>query len=283
MIIGASSFAGTLPELRVEVDSIELYIPKLEVYKGKRLIRSRIKRIKDILSTYNISTSIHAPYFSEAPNYPHELVVDTANLNDTQERLINESIMIAEELGSKVVVIHPGRINGDKKRSFENMISNLSRITKFAQDRNVILGLENKEGTDPKNLCISASELVEAIERTGSSNLGATLDIGHANLTCSGNQEKLRQFLKMMKDLVVHVHVHDNTGSLTEQYWGDLHMAPGNGTIDFSVLNELDFNGVYNLEVFSIEDVKAGKKIIRNFFPNSEAYIISPDNNSDKK
>ena len=265
MIIGASSFAGTLPELRAEVDSIELYIPKLEVYEGTKLIRSRIKRIKDILSSYNISTSIHAPYFSSVPNYPHELVVDMANLNDTQERLINESIMIAEALGSGVVVIHPGRINGDKKRSFENMISNLSRIAKFAQDRNVMLGLENKEGTYPENLCISVSELIEAIERTGSPNLGATFDIGHANLTCAGNPEKLRQFSKMMKDHVVHVHVHDNTGSRTEQYWGDHHRAPGNGMIDFSVLGELDFKGVYNLEVFSIEDVKAGKKILKKF------------------
>jgi len=265
MIIGASSFAGSLPELISEVDSIELYIPKLEVYIGTRLIRSRIKRIKDILSSYKISTSIHAPYFSNAPNYPHDLVVDTANLNDTQERLINESIEIAEELGSGVVVIHPGRINGDKERSFRNMISNLSRISMFAKDRNVMLGLENKEGTDPENLCISACELLEAIERIGSSNLGATFDIGHANLTCEGNPEKLRQFSKMMKDHVVHVHVHDNTGSVTEQYWGDLHRAPGNGIIDFSVLSELDFNGVYNLEVFSIEDVKAGKKILRKF------------------
>src|SRR5659263_56051 len=105
MIIGASSFAGSLPELISEVDSIELYIPKLEVYIGTRLIRSRIKRIKDILSSYKISTSIHAPYFSNAPNYPHDLVVDTANLNDTQERLINESIEIAEELGSGVVAV----------------------------------------------------------------------------------------------------------------------------------------------------------------------------------
>jgi sugar phosphate isomerase/epimerase len=264
MIIGASSFAGTFPELRAEVDSIELYIPKLGVYEGTKLIRSRIKNIKDIISSYDISTSIHAPYFSDAPNYPHELVVDTANLNDTQERLLKESIEIAEELGSGVVVIHPGRINGNKERSFENMISNLSRIAKFAQDRNVMLGLENKEGTDPENLCISASELVEAIGRIGSPNLGATFDIGHANLTCGGNPEKLRQFIKMIKDHVEHVHIHDNTGLVTEHYWGDMHRAPGSGTVDFSVLDELDFNGVYNLEVFSIEDVKAGKKVLRN-------------------
>jgi len=94
-------------------------------------------------------------------------------------------------------------------------------------DRNVMLGLENKEGTDPKNLCISAYDLIEAIEQIGSEHLGATFDIGHANLTCAGNPEKLRQFSKMMKDHVVHVHVHDNTGSPTEEYRGDLHRRRG--------------------------------------------------------
>jgi sugar phosphate isomerase/epimerase len=66
-----------------------------------------------------------------------------------------------------------------------------------------------------------------------------------------------------MKDHVVHMHIHDNSGSVTEQYHGDLHMAPGNGIIDFSILSDLDFNGVYNLEVFSIEDIKTGKKTLR--------------------
>jgi len=262
MIIGASSFAGTFPELKKEVGSIELYIPKLDVYEGTRLVKSRIRKLKDILSSYRISTSIHAPYFSDAPNYPVELIVDTAKLNNTQERLLKDSIMIGETMGSGVVVIHPGRINVDKEKSFKDMVSNLRRIARFAEDRNVILGLENKEGTDPENLCISVSELVEAIDQIGSPNLGATFDIGHANLTCEGNPAKLRQFSRAIKEHVVHVHVHDNTGSLTEKFWGDLHGAPGSGNIDFTVLNELGFEGVYNLEVFSMEDVRAGRKML---------------------
>ena len=262
MIIGASSFAGTLPELAPEIGSIELYIPKLEVYEGTKLIKSRIFTLKDTLSSYDISTSIHAPYFSDAPNYPHELVVDTSGLSDATEKLMKESIMIAESLGSKVVVIHPGRINGNKERSFENMVSGLSRLSKFARDANVILGLENKEGTDQNNLCICAVDLIKAIEEIGSPNLMATFDIGHANLTCKGNQVKLREFAQELKNHVVHVHVHDNHGFFTEKFWGDLHGAPGTGVIDFSVLKELGFNGVYNLEVFSVEDVKAGKKVL---------------------
>src|SRR5660397_268996 len=106
MIIGASSFAGTLPELEPEVESIELYIPKLEVYEGTTLIKSRICKLKETLSSYDLSTSIHAPYFSDAPKYPRELVVDTAGLNDTTEKLMKESIMIADALGSGLSLIH---------------------------------------------------------------------------------------------------------------------------------------------------------------------------------
>jgi len=118
MKISASSFAGSLPELINEVDSIELYIPKLGVYEGTKLVKSSVKKLADILSTSGLGTSIHAPYFGDSPNYPKELMVDTALMNDAQERLIEESIIMAQELDSEVVVIHPGRIGASKEGSF---------------------------------------------------------------------------------------------------------------------------------------------------------------------
>ncbi len=262
MKIGASSFAGDLPELIEEVDSIELYIPKLGVYEGTKLDKKKIIKIKEFISSYDFDTSIHAPYFGDGPNYPPELIVDTAALGDTQFRLLNESIMMAEKLGSHVVVIHPGRVNSNRKTSFDGMVSGLSQLATTAEDSNVMLGLENKEATDPNNLCCRGEELIEAIDRIDSPNLRATLDIGHANLTCNGNAGQLREFTRIIKDYVVHVHVHDNNGHFTEKYWGDLHGAPGSGSIDFSVLQELDFDGVFNLEVFSMEDVREGKKML---------------------
>lgn len=262
MIIGASSFAGTLPELAVEVESVELYIPKLEIYEGTRLLRSKIIRIIDALSSYDLSTSIHAPYFSDAPNYPEDLIVDTAVLNNTTERLMKESITIAETIGSDVVVIHPGRINGDKEKAFKSMVSGLSKLSKLAGDAGVTLCLENKEGTDPKNLCISASDLIRAVKEIDSPDLKVTFDIGHANLTCKGDQEKLREFAMKIKDHIAHIHIHDNNGFLTEKFWGDVHEAPGAGVIDFSILRELGFRGIHNLEVFSVEDLRKGKQVL---------------------
>ena len=263
MIIGASSFAGTIEEIKGEVGSIELYIPKLELYKNLQLQNDVLDSITDALSTCNLVTSIHAPYFADVPTYPKELVVDTANMGRTHFRLMEESIELASRLDSKVVVVHPGRINGNQALSFSRMIENLKELASFAHDRGVMLGLENKEGTDPGNLCCGTNELLEAIRAVDSPNLGVTFDVGHANLTCGGVSDKVRDFAKDLAGHVVHIHLHDNTGVWTDEYAGDVHMAPGSGNVDFSVINEIsDYRGIYNLEVFSIDDVVSGKNVI---------------------
>ena len=262
MIIGASSFASSLPELRGEVESIELYIPKLGLYRGNELIKERVDRLREFLSTDSTHTSIHAPYFGETPTYPVDLVVDTAHMDRTQFRLMEESISLACELGSSVVVVHPGKVAGDREKSLTQMVDNLRVLSLTAEDCGVTLGLENKEGTGPDNLCCTAEELLTAVNEVNSSSLKATFDIGHANLTCMGNMEKLRDFIKELNGSVVHVHVHDNIGLPDERYLGDLHRAPGEGNIDFSLLRELHFDGVYNLELFSMEDVRKGKRML---------------------
>ncbi|WP_269848727.1 sugar phosphate isomerase/epimerase family protein [Methanosarcina horonobensis] len=177
--------------------------------------------------------------------------------------LLEESMAIASRIGSHVVVIHPGRIGLDRKKSFASMVNNLGSLASLAEDYGVILGLENKEGTDLSNFCCEAEELSRTIEIVNSDHLKATLDIGHANLTCGGNPEKLRTFVRTLQKHIIHIHLHDNSGQWTEKYDGDEHMAPGKGCVDFSVLKLLsDYSGVYNLEVFSLEDVQAGKEVV---------------------
>lgn len=263
MIIGASSFAGTIEEIKEEVGSIELYIPKLELYKNLQLQDDVLNSIVDSLSTCNLVTSIHAPYFADVLTYPKELVVDTANMGRTHFRLMEESIELANRLDSKVVVVHPGRINDNRDLSFSKMIENLKKLASTAHEYSVMLGLENKEGTDNGNLCSGTTELLEAVKSVDSPNLGITFDIGHANLTCGGVSEKVKNFAKDLNGHVVHMHLHDNNGVWTNEYAGDAHMAPGSGNVDFSVINEIsDYRGIYNLEVFSIDDVVAGKAVI---------------------
>ena len=107
MKIGASSFASPLHELKKEVESIELYIPKLGLYKGNKMIKERFDEIREFLSTCSTSTTLHAPYFGDSPGYPEALMVDTAHMHRSQFQLMEESISLANEFGCSVVVIHP--------------------------------------------------------------------------------------------------------------------------------------------------------------------------------
>lgn len=264
MILGASSFAGSFSDIAAELQSVELYMPKLGIYRNSILQKDILERILDQLSVTDLQTSLHAPYFADAPGYPRDLVVDTANMGEREFRLIRESIELASELGSRAVVLHPGRYEYEYSTSFDRMVSNLQILALYAQDCGVMLGLENKEGTSTGNMCCNADELVRTIKAVNSESLGATFDIGHANLTCGGDNPRLRKFIKELAPYVVHVHVHDNRGLCTEQYDGDEHLAPGAGCIDYSVLKELKgYRGIYNMEVFSMGDVRSGKSLMK--------------------
>lgn len=263
MIFGASSFAGSLQELKENVGFIELYVPKLGIYNGPVLEKEKLECIFDEMSIYNFAGTVHAPYSAADPRYPAALQIDTSSMGRREFTLFEESMAIANRVGSHVVVIHPGRIGLDREKSFDSMVSNLESLASMAEDYGVTLGLENKEGTDLTNFCCEAEELSRTIEIVNSDYLKATLDIGHANLTCGGNPEKLRNFVRTLKKHVIHIHLHDNSGQWTEKYDGDEHMAPGKGCVDFSALKLLsDYRGVYNLEVFSLEDVQLGKEVV---------------------
>lgn len=269
MIFGASSFAASPAELKGHVSSIELYIPKLGIYEGNRLQASRLESILDELSVYGFATTVHAPYFADTPTYSKALLVDTASMGKREFLLMEDSISLANRIEASVVVLHPGRIGPDRKKAFSSMIENLRALASTAEDYGVLLGLENKESTDPYNLCCEAGELVRAIDAVDSDHLKATFDIGHANLACGGDSVKLGAFVRALGEHIVHVHLHDNSGQKTPVYDGDEHLAPGKGCVDYSVLNLIpDYRGIYNLEVFSLEDVRTGKELLENVLKN---------------
>ncbi len=265
MIIGASTLGVELVRLAEIMDSVELYLPRLGIYERGVLSKECVEELRDHLSTSKIKTSIHAPYFSDSQNYPRSLVVDTTQMQEEDFKLIEEAINLAERLESNVLVIHPGRIIENREKSLKSMIKNLKRLTAYAEDHNVLLGLENKEGTDPDNLCTQPEEIIRVIEEIGSENLAITFDIGHANLTCNGDQKKLTAFAERLRERIVHIHIHDNMGENTKRYHGDTHSRVGAGCIDFNILRKLRYNGIYNLEMFSTEDIRISRKLLKNY------------------
>lgn len=263
MKFGASSFVGSVDDISKYVQCIELYIPRMKLYNNRILDKEELKTIKDHLSTTDLLTSMHAPYYSEDEKYPQDLRIDTANMIEKDFLIMQELFQIASDLGTETIVIHPGLINDNRLKSFNSMIKNLKILADMAENFGVIIGLENKEGTSNNNFCCEAKELVETISEINSENLKATFDIGHANLTCKGDMKKLKQFISTLAPHIIHIHVHDNEGKWTSIHNGDQHLAPGKGIIDYTLLKLIEnYNGIYNMEVSSIDDIIFGKSTI---------------------
>jgi len=67
------------------------------LYDRGNLIKEQVDELHDLLSTGSVLTTMHAPYYGDSPNYPVELIVDTAHMGSLQWRLMEESISLASE------------------------------------------------------------------------------------------------------------------------------------------------------------------------------------------
>jgi sugar phosphate isomerase/epimerase len=151
------------------------------------------------------------------------------------------AIELAHDIGAAVLVVHPGdlrdaRFFADFMRLAEEA---LGRLARRAQELGVMLAVENC-GPYHAGVDRTAADLRSLIKRTGSSSVGACLDIGHAAV--NRNTDEL---VDLLGSDIVHLHVHDNHGQRDE------HLPVGYGTIDFSPLLPIlaDFSGLAITEI----------------------------------
>ena len=149
-------------------------------------------------------------------------------------------IRIAADFGVKTLTVHTGN-NFDRSLPAgvyrEAMYRSLDVLLPEAEKLDVILALENI-WTVPN----TGNELVLAMEKFPSKNLGLCYDSGHANIMKFARSENSPariwwdspeeipqddQILEKMLPYVVNCHLHDNHGLKDE------HLLPGKGNIDW--------------------------------------------------
>ncbi len=78
--------------------------------------------------------------------------------------------------------------------------------------------------------------------------ISVCVDTGHTNLTARFNQTSVQDIIKNLGNNITCLHLHDNSGLKDE------HKVLGSGNIDwekvFTTLDEIDYKGVYNLEIY---------------------------------
>lgn len=186
---------------------------------------------------------------------------------------IKESIDFTHAIGASILVVHPtpgilgmpeGKWSREEHppkreadalaRQEEFMVRAVKDLADYAPD--ILLCLENL--VYPHEIYRSPEDMVELIKRVNRSNVGVTLDVGHAAV-CS---HKPADFFHLLQDEIFHVHLHDNDGVI------DQHLPLGQGTIDYvdvvQSLKRMDYQGVVNLE-FILEDPDGYRQYLHQF------------------
>jgi sugar phosphate isomerase/epimerase len=164
--------------------------------------------------------------------------------HDTERRvkdlvsLISE-IKVAGELGVKVIVLHPGRLDVagveredvsevDRALAMSYYIDFVKSAAPIAEESGVMIGLENMH-YNPGWVIRSHEELAESVDRVDSSAVGITFDVGHA--WGSGGVEA---GINILGDRITHVQVHDARGPEGARNVKDQHKEIGTGLIDWA-------------------------------------------------
>lgn len=204
------------------------------------------------LNTYDIEYTIHAP-LSDVNLASHVKTIREASVS-----LIKNSMDIARNLDTDIVVVHPGQmpILGRKitPKIIEYNRKSLKECSQYAEEVGVKMCVENMpniEGlmfTDLDGL----NDLILDIDAY------MTLDVGHAH----NNSYTIEDMLKYSR--IKHIHLSDNDGSY------DSHHALGNNKEDngiefndlFDLLRKIKYNGYLVVEVEEPSSVKQSIEFI---------------------
>ena len=182
------------------------------------------KRLKDVLSTYGMTVTTHAPFTDLNVASPFQPVKGAV------ERALENYVEFSAYLGASMVTFHPGSVHNEKlvPESAESSASALRKMVKTARGR-LTVNIENQaQGTPPYEFPLASTG--ESLELLLAETPGArcTLDVGHAY---ASGQNPLKVAIRVGRKLA-EVHLSDNDGR------ADDHLLPGEGTAPLTPLME---------------------------------------------
>lgn len=179
------------------------------VYRDTRLIL-------ELLEEHDLACQVHSPIC----DWNIAALSDRLREASLKETMAN--IMAAEELGAKVVTVHPGlssmAVSGTEERAAERARAAMRVLDRFVDGRDVRLAIENMPNV-PFFLGRTAEQLASIVDGT---DLGICFDIGHANTA-----GQIDAMIDTFGDRIINIHIHDNHGEKDE------HLTIGDGAIDF--------------------------------------------------
>ena len=173
------------------------------------------RRLRDVLSTYSMAVTAHAPFTDLNPASAFQPV------RGAIEKALEEFVEFAAYLGASKVTVHPGSVHSDQlvPGSFRSSAATLLKMIEAASGR-LSINVENQTKSTSRYhypLASSSESLQRFLADLPSSE--CTFDTGHAN-ACGQDILKMAESLG---DRMTEIHLSDNAGA------ADDHLIPGEG------------------------------------------------------
>ncbi len=191
--------------------------------------------------------SLHAPFAG----------LDISSIDEDTRKLSVKKILntmeIAERLGCRHIVIHPGSAKYDRMEDYHNarklLAASIVELAGKADEGRLALAVENMlVGSEGSRVGTTVAELAECLESVQVENVGICLDTGHAHY----NGLEVSKETENAGDFLTALHVNDNDRS------GDQHRVPGEGTINcqsfLRALKETAYKGVFMMEIYGEDE-----------------------------
>jgi sugar phosphate isomerase/epimerase len=213
---------------RSGVQAVEIFAARQHLDYANR--KAHVKEIAEWFRGSGVPlNSVHSPLYADyewgrAGAPPVNVAsIDRATRVEAMDE-IKRALEIAEQIPFRFLVQHLGAPNesfSDKK--FEAAMTSIEHLRAFAKPLGVRILLENI----PNDLS-TPDRLVEMIRGAHFDDVGVCFDFGHAHMEGS-----VRAGFEIVRSHICSTHVHDNDKVK------DLHLWPGQGTIDWKEAMEL--------------------------------------------
>ena len=227
------------PTMLGEIDGagfryVQIPAPPTSVLTDTRSCIRHARGVAGSLDATGLRAVVHAP---------GDLLAGEPNA----DRALAGTISYAAECGAEQVIYHAQMVI-ESRNAQDRLLAetrSLSVLARTAERLDVGLALENLAPVYPGPETVSANPLaVRALaKRLSSPAVGLCLDVGHANVIAGLRRTSLHRMIAPVLDMVTVFHIHDNLGArwrAVDQRPGldplrlDLHLAPGEGTINWS-------------------------------------------------
>jgi deoxyribonuclease-4 len=199
--------------------------------------------MKEYSQENDVELHVHAPYY--------------INLADDEEAELSfEKILfsarLADKMGAKTVIVHPGYY-GDKseRKTLKKIVKNTKKLSSIFRKEKI----KTKIGLETMGKQKVFGNLDEIIEVCSSvKGVVPIVDLGHVHARCNGclkKQEDFKEIFEKLKTLKLEHYIVHVTGVLYENGNAQYHLPIKKGDMPFAPLIEVIIDNNYNVTLIS--------------------------------